>query len=58
MISIQNESYFLFGWVTLALLNAAVAQLQGRNAILWFLRSLLLGPGATIWLLVTYEKIQ
>ena len=54
-------SYFIYrgffvGWGTLALLNTAIAQLQGRSAILWFLLSLLFGPIATLFLILTYIK--
>jgi len=49
------NGYFV-GWGTLALLNSAIAQLQGRRTLLWFFVSLLLGPIATIILLATYKK--
>ena len=45
-----------FGWGTLSLINAGLAQLQGRSAFVWFLLSLFLGPIATLLLVVTYEK--
>jgi len=45
-----------FGWGTLSLLNAGLAQLQGRSGLLWFLLSLLFGPLATLILVVTYQK--
>lgn len=44
------------GLGTLALINAGLAQLQGRGGLNWFLLSLLLGPVATLILVVTYEK--
>ena len=52
---IVYNSYFV-GWGTLALINSAIAQLQGRRTLLWFFVSLLLGPIATIILLATYKK--
>lgn len=49
------DGYFV-GWGTLALINSALAQLQGRSALLWFFVSLFLGPIATFFLLITYDK--
>ena len=45
-----------FGWGTLSLINAGLAQLQKRSALMWFLISLFLGPIATLILVVTYDK--
>ncbi|HBL98839.1 TPA: hypothetical protein DDZ86_04315 [Candidatus Dependentiae bacterium] len=48
---------FVVGWGTLAFLNAAIAQLQGRDSgALWFFLSLFMGPFATFLLWITYEK--
>lgn len=55
MTYIQVQGYAV-GWGTLALLNAAIAQLQDRNALLWFFISLFFGPIATFFLLITYKK--
>jgi len=55
MIYVQYHGYFV-GWGTLALINSALAQLQGRSALLWFFLSLFFGPIATLFLLVTYKK--
>lgn len=57
-IHINSMDYhgFVVGWGTLALINAAIAQLHGRSAFGWFLLSLLLGPIATLILLLTYQK--
>jgi hypothetical protein len=43
------------GWGTLALINAGLAQGKNRSGFNWFLLSLLLGPIATL-LLVLAEK--
>ncbi len=40
------------GWGTLALINAALAQGKNRSGLLWFLLSLLLGPLATLSLVL------
>jgi len=45
-----------FGWGTLSLINAGLAQLQGRSGLIWFLVSLFLGPFATLLLVLTYQK--
>ena len=44
------------GWGTLSLINAGLAQLQGRSGLLWFLLSVFLGPIATLILVATYRK--
>ncbi len=33
-----------FGWGTLSLLNAGLAQVQGRSGLMWFVLSIFLGP--------------
>ena len=43
--------YFV-GWGTLALINAGLAQGKNRSGLIWFLISLLLGPIATLILVV------
>jgi hypothetical protein len=43
---------YAVGWVTLALINAGLAQPKGRSGLLWFLASLLLGPVATFLIVV------
>ena len=48
---------FVVGWGTLALINAALAQGKNRSGLLWFLLSLVLGPLATL-LLVLMPKVR
>ena len=48
---------FFVGWGTLSLLNAGLAQAKGRNGLLWWLLSLLLGPIAT-FLIVVLPKVE
>jgi hypothetical protein len=43
-------------WFALALVNAALGQLQGRRGLNWFLLSLLFGPLATLILVLQYKK--
>ncbi len=40
------------GWGTVALINAGLAQGKGRRGMAWFLISLLLGPIATLLIVV------
>ncbi|HET9049527.1 MAG TPA: antitermination protein NusB [Chiayiivirga sp.] len=47
---------YTVGWLTLALLNAGLAQGKNRSGLIWFLISLLLGPIATA-LLVLMAKL-
>ena len=43
---------FVVGWGTLSLINAGLAQTKGRSGFMWWLGSLLLGPIATLWIVV------
>ncbi len=45
------SGYFV-GWGTLALINAGLAQGKKRSGLIWFLVSLLLGPLATLLIVV------
>ena len=40
------------GWGTLALINAGLAQSKNRSGLLWFFLSVLLGPIATLVVVV------
>jgi hypothetical protein len=51
----MNHGYVV-GWGTLALINAALAQGKGRGGLNWFLLSLLLGPVATLCIVVLDRK--
>ena len=55
MVYVEYPFYFV-GWGTLSLINSAIAQLQNRSALLWFFLSLIFGPIATFFLVVTYKK--
>ncbi|MBY0022194.1 hypothetical protein H7K28_01725 [Paenibacillus polymyxa] len=48
------EDYYL-GWGTLALINAGLAQSKNRSRLNWFALSLLIGPIATL-LIVVWDK--
>ena len=40
------------GWVSLALINAGLAQTKNRSGLAWFAISLFLGPIATLFIVV------
>jgi hypothetical protein len=46
------EGGWVAGWGTLSLINAGLAQGKGRSGLIWFLLSLLLGPIATLLIVV------
>lgn len=46
------EKDWFVGWGTLALINAGLAQSKARSGLGWFLGSLLLGPLATLFLVL------
>ncbi len=46
---------FVVGWGGLAILNAALANIDGRSPLKYFLASLLLGPIVTLVIAGTYE---
>ena len=48
----QQGGGFVVGWGTLMLINAGLAQSKGRGGLNWFLISLLLGPIATLLIVV------
>ena len=48
---------YAVGWFTLALINAGLAQAKGRSGLGWWLVSLLLGPIATL-LIVLVEPVK
>jgi len=43
---------YAVGWFTLALINAGLAQGKGRSGLSWWVASLLLGPIATLLVVV------
>ncbi|MFL0196097.1 hypothetical protein ACJDU8_11050 [Clostridium sp. WILCCON 0269] len=51
----MNKEYYI-GWGTLALINAGLAQGKNRSGLNWFLISLLLGPMATFFLVISEKK--
>jgi len=53
-----DEKTYVAGWGTLALINAGLAQGKNRSGLVWFLVSLLLGPIATVLLVVFCDKLE
>ncbi len=47
---------YLVGWGTLTLINAGLAQGKNRSGLLWFLLSLLLGPVATLLIVLLPKR--
>ncbi len=50
------EREWVVGWGTLALINAGIAQGKGRSGLAWFVISLLLGPVATLLVVLFPER--
>ena len=48
---------YAVGWFTLALINAGLAQSKGRSGLAWWAVSLLLGPLATL-LIVLIDPVK
>ncbi len=44
------------GWFTLSVINAGLAESKGRGRLNWWLLSLLLGPLATLYIVVTDSR--
>jgi len=50
--TMQNTGQYAVGWFTLSLINAGLAQSKGRSGLGWWLGSLLLGPVATLLIVI------
>lgn len=48
---------YAVGWITLAFINAGIAQGKNRSGLNWGLLSLLLGPIATFALVVLFDTL-
>jgi hypothetical protein len=53
LANLQNQSPYAIGWGTLAMINAGLAQSKNRSGLNWFLLSLLLGPIATLFVVLS-----
>ena len=54
----NEHTDFFVGWGTLSLINAGLAQSKGRSGLAWFLASLLLGPLATLLIVILPKQPQ
>ena len=52
----QYTQEYAVGFFTLALINAGLAEAKGRSRFNWFLISLLLGPIATLLIVLLESK--
>lgn len=57
MKPMSDSSGYAVGWGALALINAGLAQGKGRPGALWFLISLLLGPIATLMIVLLPRQL-
>ena len=57
LVMADGRAPWFVGWGTLALINAGLAQGKNRSGLAWFLLSLLLGPIATL-VLVLLPKVR
>jgi hypothetical protein len=48
----MESTEYVVGWGTLTLINAGLAQAKGRSGLAWWFLSLLLGPLATLLIVV------
>ena len=58
MIGVAVPNEWFAGWGTLALINAGLAQGKHRSGLAWFLASLLIGPLATLLIVVLDDPID
>ncbi len=49
---VHDGGGYAVGWFTLSLINAGLAQAKGRSGGAWWLASLLIGPLATLLIVV------
>jgi hypothetical protein len=52
----MGSSGYVVGWGTLSLINAGLAQGKGRSGLGWWLVSLLLGPLATLLIVLLPDR--
>jgi hypothetical protein len=56
-LRLTQESGYAVGWLSLALINAGLAQSKNRSGLLWWLASLFFGPLATFVLVAFCGKV-
>jgi len=55
-VKVLDVSQYAVGWGTLTLINAGIAQGKNRSGFNWFLLTLILGPLATFFLVISDKK--
>ena len=55
--AVPIDTSWTMGWGTLALVNAGLAQTKHRSRLGWFLGSLLLGPVATLLIVLLDDPV-
>ena len=58
LAAVHSNTSWTAGWGTLALVNAGLAQGKHRSGLNWFLLSLLLGPLATLLIVVLDDPVE
>ena len=53
-----SVSGYVVGWGTLSLINAGLAQAKNHSGLFWWLVSLILGPVATLLIVVFLDNKQ
>ncbi|GAA4459883.1 hypothetical protein [Phytohabitans houttuyneae] len=48
----NDSAWRVLLWLTLSLINAGLAQGKGRSGLVWWLSSLVLGPLATLFIVI------
>lgn len=51
-MDVNSSTDLAFGWGTLTLINAGLAQSKGRSGFLWWILSFFLGPFATLLIVI------
>lgn len=58
LAAVHINTSWTAGWGTLALVNAGLAQGKHRSGLNWFLLSVLLGPLATLLIVVLDDPVE
>ena len=56
IVVVREYSGYGIGWFSLSLINAGLAQSKNRSGLTWWLGSLILGPVATL-LIVVLDRV-
>lgn len=56
LLAVVGMPGYAIGWGTLSLINAGLAQSKNHSGLLWWLLSLVLGPIATLLIVLVLDK--